>query len=234
MQTALDSFPVGTKVCCTCKEEKSGSLFFKDGKQKDGLYRSCKACHAGRTKRWKQQNKDKVNAAATSRYAAKKDVLRPIQRAWEQANAGKIAVQRKQRYDADPETHRAKTYAQMRKNPERTKEIGRASYWNNHERALETLRRYKRENPARMKALEVRRRAAKLQAEPAWANEFFIEEAYRLAKLREKLCGGKWEVDHIVPLQSKLVCGLHVHTNLQVIPKSVNQSKSNRYWPDMP
>jgi len=30
------------------------------------------------------------------------------------------------------------------------------------------------------------------------------------------------------------VCGLHVEHNLQVIPRSVNQSKNNRRWPDMP
>lgn len=29
-------------------------------------------------------------------------------------------------------------------------------------------------------------------------------------------------------------CGLHAHTNLQVIPASVNRSKNNRCWPDMP
>lgn len=79
-----------------------------------------------------------------------------------------------------------------------------------------------------------KREAAKLNAVPGWANEFYISEAYELAKLREKVCGGKWQVDHIVPLQSKLVCGLHTHDNLQVIPEATNRSKGNRTWPDMP
>ena len=41
-------------------------------------------------------------------------------------------------------------------------------------------------------------------------------------------------VDHIVPLQSPLVCGLHVHDNLRVILAVDNASKANRHWPDMP
>jgi 5-methylcytosine-specific restriction endonuclease McrA len=44
----------------------------------------------------------------------------------------------------------------------------------------------------------------------------------------------KHEVDHIVPLKSPLVCGLHVEHNLQVIPATQNRRKHNRVWPDMP
>lgn len=94
-----------------------------------------------------------------------------------------------------------------------------------------------REDPqkwAALRARDAKRRATKLQASPEWANRFFMEEAYALAGLRSKLTGVPHDVDHIVPLQSSIVCGLHAHTNLQVIPASVNRSKNNRYWPDMP
>lgn len=77
-------------------------------------------------------------------------------------------------------------------------------------------------------------RASQKRATPGWANQFFIEEAYHLASLRTKMLGYKWHVDHIVPLRSKIVCGLHVHNNLQVIPATENIKKNNRHWPDMP
>ena len=41
-------------------------------------------------------------------------------------------------------------------------------------------------------------------------------------------------VDHIVPLNSPIVCGLHNEFNLQIIPPATNYHKSNNYWPDMP
>lgn len=79
-----------------------------------------------------------------------------------------------------------------------------------------------------------KRKAEKLRATPVWANHFFIEEIYDLAQRRTKATGFKWHVDHIVPLISKKVCGLHVENNLQVIPARENLSKGNRVWPFMP
>lgn len=42
------------------------------------------------------------------------------------------------------------------------------------------------------------------------------------------------EVDHIVPIISPIVCGLHCWHNLQLLDKKLNASKGNKYWPDMP
>lgn len=78
------------------------------------------------------------------------------------------------------------------------------------------------------------RYARKTSATPKWANKFFIQEAYLLAALRTKVLGFAWQVDHIVPLRSKGVCGLHVEHNLQVIPAEANYKKKNLHWPDMP
>lgn len=34
-------------------------------------------------------------------------------------------------------------------------------------------------------------------------------------------------------MNSKIVCGLHVEHNLQVVPAAYNMLKGNRIWPDM-
>lgn len=74
------------------------------------------------------------------------------------------------------------------------------------------------------------RRAATLMAMPSWLTEDqlkSIQEKYWLAKDAYVTSGEEYHVDHIVPLQGKNVCGLHVPWNLQVIPADVNYSKNN-------
>ena len=59
------------------------------------------------------------------------------------------------------------------------------------------------------------------------------KEAHELRKLRNKLTGIEWHVDHIEPLKGKDVCGLHIWSNLQVIPKLINLQKgANRAVPN--
>jgi len=93
---------------------------------------------------------------------------------------------------------------------------------------------WKRGNSGAVNEGTARRFASKLSATPSWSNAFFVAEAYDLAKRRTLATGIPWQVDHIVPLRSKMVCGLHAHTNLAVIPKAENLAKGNRVWPDMP
>lgn len=89
-------------------------------------------------------------------------------------------------------------------------------------------------NPDMAAANAGKRRAAVRRACPSWANDFFIDEAYDIAMRRTQATGVRYVVDHIVPLTSSLVCGLHTEHNLQVIPDAINARKGNRWWPDMP
>ena len=90
----------------------------------------------------------------------------------------------------------------------------------------------KAKNPGLVVANTIKRRLAKIHRTPSWLtvdDHWMIEQAYELAALRTKLFGFQWHVDHIVPLQGKLVSGLHTPYNLQVIPGVENVRKLNAF-----
>lgn len=52
-------------------------------------------------------------------------------------------------------------------------------------------------------------------------------EAHELRKLRNSLTSFEWHVDHVIPLKNKHICGLHIWSNIAVIPKKLNLQKGN-------
>lgn len=84
--------------------------------------------------------------------------------------------------------------------------------------------RRRRQDPIKKKAYEGARRARKVMATPAWV------EPKELMKIYQE-CPQGHHVDHVVPLQSLLVCGLHVPCNLQYLTASENVRKKNTFVP---
>ena len=69
-------------------------------------------------------------------------------------------------------------------------------------------------------------RASKKQAMPRWLLEEDLEEIKRMYEVAYK---ENKHVDHIVPLNGKNVCGLHVPWNLQLLTQEENCSKGNKF-----
>lgn len=91
---------------------------------------------------------------------------------------------------------------------------------------------YQKANRGLFRFYNMKRYATKKSATPPWLTEDqFLEIAsvYQHARDCELVTGEPYHVDHIVPIQGKDVCGLHVPWNLQVLPADVNIRKSNKH-----
>lgn len=70
---------------------------------------------------------------------------------------------------------------------------------------------------------------SRLQATPPWVE---LKELAKFYELRDKMflkTGIEHHVDHIIPIKGKIVCGLNVPWNLQVLTAKENLRKGNRW-----
>lgn len=199
-----------SKLCPGCGHSKAISEFPAG---RIGAVRArCKICTAQAARAWRKANPDKVKLQKKREYEkAPGKVIARVQR-WRQKN---------------PEKYAAQLARQTQKN--REDDIARLKAWKSDpENRLESGRRYRKKYSARVRAHTRRYQAAKRKAIPAWANLKEIEWFYARAMQLAAETGTPHEVDHIVPLISQEVCGLHWEGNLQVLPRFDNRSKSNR------
>jgi hypothetical protein len=138
-----------------------------------------------------------------------------------------------------------------REHPERTRASTRKWRAKNREVAIAAVKRWTENNRERFRAMvqawraknrshrnakarrdNARVRAMLMQRIPAWADFVAIDAIYaRCAEVSRT--GSPHHVDHVIPLRGQTVSGLHVHTNLQIIPKSANLRKSNTFIGEM-
>lgn len=75
-----------------------------------------------------------------------------------------------------------------------------------------------------------RRHARLLLACAAWGDRALIREIYRQCRqLNLKYGKNSHHVDHIIPLQGRLVSGLHVEGNLRIVLRRANLLKRNSF-----
>lgn len=151
--------------------------------------------------------------------------------AWAARNPEKVKV-----------SGRASSARYREKHPERIKAYNKstpaanaarsARYRARHpEKVKATIAQYRVEHPEKVRAWDAKKTARRALGLPAWltpvmkvAMEAFYAEAIRLTQET----GTEYQVDHIVPLQGKTVCGLHVPWNLQVMTATDNFRKRNK------
>lgn len=74
--------------------------------------------------------------------------------------------------------------------------------------------------------------AAVVLSAPPWVDREALRRLQYRAQRLSEMSGVPHELDHIVPLNHPLVCGLTVPWNLQILPARTNGAKSNTFAPD--
>ena len=156
-------------------------------------------------KRWAEQNRERSNEIKR----AWKERNPEHAKAYYEANAEKIRARERTRAAENSELNRARAHAWAEANPERAKATFRRIY-----------ERRKSDYVLRARA---RRQHIDERATPKWADKDAIAAIYK------KATELGMHVDHIIPLRGKLVSGLHVETNLQLLTPQENMKKGNRY-----
>lgn len=210
--------PSKEKVCKRCHKTLPIALFGPQASSKDGLRHKCRVCRNVESKEYAARNPEKRRESANGYYRRKVGALdhAPI-------NKAKAREAGEETYIGKPCKH-CGSCVRLTKNsncPDCRKKYANSTI------ARLSIKRWEENNPGKVKARNGRRRSAARRKCPINnIHKSSTDEIYAL-------CPKGMHVDHIVPLSSNKVCGLHVPWNLEYVTPSHNQSKGNRWWPDM-
>lgn len=85
------------------------------------------------------------------------------------------------------------------------------------------------ETDERYKVANLVKAARRRACQAPWADEDKIQAIYAEARRLTVETGIEHHVDHIIPIKGDIVCGLHVETNLRIVPAAENLRKKNKF-----
>ena len=203
---------IGRKICTKCKVEKSTDEFYKGRSNK--LQSWCKKC-----KRESKRSADsdlfeleKIPYIEGFLYCYKC-------RQHKEINLNNFHKSRINRFNGNNRYSECRICRNLKVNIDQK---------DNRKDASRRHKMWRDKNRGHVRHKSKLRKLSVKKAAPIWFEYEMVKKVYEMA------CFYGFEVDHIVPINSDVVCGLHCHANLQILHKEINGSKSNRHWPDMP
>jgi len=157
------------------------------------------------------KSKEARNAYLAKWRAKNKDKTRAAQKRYYDKNKQSCDTKVKKCHEKNREYYKAKVVEWQKANPDKVSITRKRYYEKNSAKEIARVRR----RQSRMHHCEIFMNAGELAE---------IQGMYDFCRIFKG-----FEVDHIIPLNGKLVSGLHILANLQVLPVHENRSKQNKY-----
>lgn len=169
--------------------------------------------------------------------------------AWNKSNSEKVKIRERVWREMNKEYDTSRKIAWAKAHPDNKKLADKKSYEKNKQQKLEAAKQYRLlnleaiktknklwrlTNPDYIQTKNKERHAAKLQRLPKWLTLDDLQQIQNIYTECRKISiesGIIHHVDHIIPLQGKLVSGFHTPNNLRIVSALENLTKHNKYEP---
>ena len=201
------------KQCSKCLAIKDINNFGKLASHKTGFDVCCKSCRSVKSKTYYIKNQEKIKNYIKEYSAKNKDIILAKKREYNKKR------HKKKIKDSEYSIKRKIQAKEWRlKNPQKVKSYNK---------------KYKIENKELCESIRGRRVSSKRSSSKIKLSEeqknILSELHMKVKKLNKEAGYVKFHIDHILPLQHELVCGLHVPDNLQILTAKENSSKNNKF-----
>lgn len=174
----------------------------------------CHECHRLRKQELWASSPEKYRSRSKQKYQANPSQYREYRRNYYQKHSEAERFRRRKYYEVNTQVERGRN---------RNWKLRHKEWVKYYQTQWSTL------NLSKVLAANARRRAALIKAAPPWVNKEQIETIYKRCQELTLNSGILHHVDHIVPLKNKIVCGLHVPWNLQILTAEENLKKRNKF-----
>ena len=219
------------KKCTRCLITKPYADFNKATRERDGLQDRCRQCNKEQAAAYRAAHPEKERDRHAKYHAENREAINARISQWQKDNRHICREKSKRFYHSNKEKERTRTDKWHASNQEWIKENNRKWRLKNIEYRKWYELQYFEQNKDRVYAKNAKKRALKRNATALWANQDKIRAIYAECIRLSKETGVVHHVDHVIPLASKVVCGLHCEQNLQILTATENLTKLNRFTP---
>ncbi|CAB4135014.1 HNHc domain containing protein [uncultured Caudovirales phage] len=201
------------KICKRCNKLKPKFYFGNDKNRFDGLACYCKTCRVALSLDRYEKNKNEISIKAKIYRDSNKEKIKRDKAIFYEKNKAKILESQK---------------FYIHKNSEKISDFQK-KYRDNFENKASRknyISKYRIRRGYVITAANAKSRYLETSALPPW----FEHEKVLLVYKKAQQYG--FDVDHVIPINSKNVCGLHCWSNLQLLDKSLNSKKGNHEYPN--